>query len=42
MMLYALGYDSSAYHTELGVTSAEAADAIHRAKCPLGALARAP
>jgi hypothetical protein len=42
MMLYALEYDLSAYHTELGVTSAEAADAIHRAKCPLRALAPAP
>jgi len=42
MMLYALDYDLSAYHIELGVASAEAADAVHRAKYPLRAVAPAP
>jgi hypothetical protein len=38
MMLYALGCNLSVYHIEL-VASAEAADAAHRAKCPLRAMA---
>jgi hypothetical protein len=37
-MLYALGCNLSVYHIEL-VTSAEAADAAHRAKSPLRAVA---
>jgi hypothetical protein len=38
MMLYALGCNLFVYHIEL-VASAEAADAAHRAKCPLRTVA---
>jgi hypothetical protein len=42
MRLYALDYDLSAYHMELGVAPAEAADAVHPTKYPPRGVAPAP